>query len=258
MRILLTNDDGINGHGLKVLEKIAHTLSDDVWIIAPELDQSGSSHSLSLRDPLRIREISHQKFAISGTPTDCVLVACSHLLKDNVPDLILSGINFGANMAEDVTYSGTIAAAIEGTLLGIRSIALSINTQHEHPAKWATAEHFGADIIKKVMTIPLNKNVLININFPDTIVSSVKGVRVTTQGHRSGCDNLIACTDPRGRPYFWIGNAMYRYSPKAHELEPGSDLEAVYSGYISITPLSLNLTHQPTINCMKDAFEVSH
>lgn len=256
MRILLSNDDGINGHGLKVLEKIARTLSDDVWIVAPELDQSGSSHSLTLRDPLRIREISPMKYAVSGTPTDCVMIALSHILKDKQPDLILSGVNYGSNMAEDVTYSGTIAAAFEGTLLNIRSIALSINIQHGHPAKWATAEHYGPEIIKKLIDVPLDKNTMFNVNFPDTIVSSVKGIRVTTQGHRNGVDNLIECKDPRGRSYFWIGAGLYRYSPCPSALEPGTDLEAIHAGYISITPLSLNLTHEQTLSRLKGAFSI--
>lgn len=254
MRILLSNDDGINGHGLKVLEKIARTLSDDVWIVAPELDQSGASHSLTLRDPLRIREVSPKKFAVSGTPTDSVMIAVSHILKDKRPDLVLSGVNYGSNMAEDVTYSGTIAAAFEGALLNIRSIAFSINIQHEHPAKWATAEHYGPDILKKLAGTPLEKNVIFNVNFPDTIVSSVKGIRITTQGHRSGDDNIIACKDPRGRPYFWVGAGLYRYSPCPSALEPGTDLEAIHAGYISITPLSLNLTHEQTLNSLKGTF----
>lgn len=254
MRILLSNDDGINGHGMKVLEKIARTLSDDVWIVAPELDQSGSSHSLTLRDPLRIREISPRKYAVSGTPTDCVMLAVSHLMKDKRPDLVLSGINYGANVAEDVTYSGTIAAAIEGALLNIRSIAFSVNIQYGSPAKWATAEHFGPEILKIVSTIPLEKNVIINVNFPDVVVSSVKGIRVTTQGHRSGEDELVECKDPRGKSYFWMGAGMYRYTPDASALESGSDLEAIHDGYISITPLTLNLTHEKTLSCLKGAF----
>ncbi|MDP4724747.1 MAG: 5'/3'-nucleotidase SurE [Alphaproteobacteria bacterium] len=254
MRILLSNDDGINGHGMKVLEKIARTLSDDVWIVAPELDQSGSSHSLTLRDPLRIREISPRKYAVSGTPTDCVMLAVSHLMKDKRPDLVLSGINYGANVAEDVTYSGTIAAAIEGALLNIRSIAFSVNIQYGSPAKWATAEHFGPEILKTVSAIPLEKNVIINVNFPDVVVSSVKGIRITTQGHRSGEDELVECKDPRGKSYFWMGAGMYRYTPDASALESGSDLEAIHDGYISITPLTLNLTHEKTLSCLKGAF----
>ncbi len=254
MRILLSNDDGINGHGLKVLEKIARTLSDDVWIVAPELDQSGSSHSLTLRDPLRIREVSPKKYAVSGTPTDCVMLAVSHLMKDKRPDIVLSGVNYGANIAEDVTYSGTIAAAIEGALLNIRSIAFSVNIQYGHPAKWATAEHFGPEILKTVSTIPLEKNVIINVNFPDVVVNSVKGIRITTQGHRAGEDELTECKDPRGKSYFWMGAGMYRYTPDPSALEPGSDLEAIHDGYISITPLTLNLTHEKTLSSLKGAF----
>lgn len=256
MRILLSNDDGINGHGLKVLEKIARTLSDDVWIVAPELDQSGSSHSLTLRDPLRIREVSAKKYAVSGTPTDCVMLAVSHLMKDKKPDLVLSGVNYGANIAEDVTYSGTIAAAIEGALLNIRSIAFSINIQYGHPAKWATVEHFGPDILKTISTIPLEKHVIINVNFPDVVVSSVKGIRVTTQGHRCGEDELVECKDPRGKSYFWMGAGMYRYTPDPSSLEAGSDLEAIHDGYISITPLTLNLTHEKTLGSLKGAFKL--
>jgi 5'-nucleotidase len=254
MRILLSNDDGINGHGLKVLEKIARTLSDDVWIVAPELDQSGSSHSLTLRDPLRIREVSAKKYAVSGTPTDCVMLAVSHLMKDKRPDLVLSGVNYGANIAEDVTYSGTIAAAIEGTLLNIRSIAFSINIQYGNPAKWATAEHYGPEILKKLSILPIDKNIIINVNFPDVVVSSVKGIRITTQGHRCGEDELVECKDPRGKSYFWMGAGMYRYAPDASALEPGSDLEAIHDGYISITPLTLNLTHEKTLGSLKGAF----
>lgn len=254
MRILLSNDDGINGQGLKVLEKIARTLSDDVWIVAPELDQSGSSHSLTLRDPLRIREVSPKKYAVTGTPTDCVMLAVSHLMKDKRPDLVLSGVNYGANIAEDVTYSGTIAAAIEGALLNIRSIAFSVNIQYGNPAKWATAEHFGPEILKTVSTIPLEKNVIINVNFPDVVVSSVKGIRITTQGHRSGEDELVECKDPRGKSYFWMGAGMYRYTPDPSALESGSDLEAIHDGYISITPLTLNLTHEKTLSSLKGAF----
>jgi 5'-nucleotidase len=164
-------------------------------------------------------------------------------------------VNYGANIAEDVTYSGTIAAAIEGTLLNIRSIAFSINIQYDHPAKWATAEHYGPEILKKLSTQPLEKNVLFNVNFPDFIVPSVKGMRITTQGHRSGEDRPIEAKDPRGKSYFWIGAGMYRYTSDT-VFEKGSDLEAIHDGYISITPLSLNLTHEQSIANLKGAFEI--
>lgn len=254
MRILLSNDDGIHANGLKVLEKIARTLSDDVWIVAPELDQSGASHSLTLRDPIRIREVSEKKFAVSGTPTDCVLSAAYHLMKDCPPQLVLSGVNQGGNIAEDVTYSGTIAAAIEATLLGIPAVAMSLVTMRNHSPKWATAEHYGAEILKKLVDQTFPSNVLININFPDLVTHSVKGIKVTTQGHRQIQDNLIQCVDPRGRPYYWIGPGNHRYHDSPLPPPPGTDLEAIMKGYVSITPLSLNLTHTPTLHSLEGVF----
>jgi 5'-nucleotidase len=249
MRILLSNDDGIHAPGLKILEKVARELSDDIWVVAPELDQSGSSHSLTLRDPLRIREISEKRFAISGTPTDCIVIAKNHILKDNPPSLVLSGINNGSNMAEDVTYSGTIAAAMEATLLGIRAIALSLSVTSDHPAKWSTAEQFGPDIIRRLLKFQFQDNTLININFPDVIVSSVKGVAVTRQGQRRIETCLQEHTDPRGRHYYWIGGTQYDGS--SHE---GTDLKANEQGMISITPLSLDLTHTESMNQLKKVF----
>src|SRR5215471_13672173 len=148
MRILLTNDDGIHAHGLEVLEKIARQLSDDVWVVAPETDQSGVAHSLSLNDPLRLRELGPRHFAVKGTPTDCVIMATRHILRDGRPDLILSGVNRGRNAAEDVTYSGTVAGAIEGTVLAIPSCSLSqsFTTPPRHNLHWATALKFGPDL----------------------------------------------------------------------------------------------------------------
>lgn len=254
MRILITNDDGIHGEGLVILEQIARTLTDDVWVVASELDQSGASHSLTLREPLRIRKIADKKFAISGTPTDCVLVACAHLMKDKKPDFVFSGVNYGANMAEDVTYSGTIAAAMEGALLGIPSVAFSMNIQHLQPAKWETALKYGPEIVKKLTELKLDENVLLNVNFPDCAPEDVKGIRATVQSHRTGSDNLIECKDPRGKPYYWIGAAMYRYAPDPASLENGSDLQAVYDQHISITPITLNLTHFDSLSKIKTVF----
>lgn len=254
MRILISNDDGINAHGLKVLEKIARTLSDDVWIVAPELDQSGASHSLTLRNPIRIREVSERKYAVSGTPTDCVLVAAYYLMKNNPPELVLSGVNQGGNIAEDVTYSGTIAAAIEATLLGIPAISMSLVSMRDHPPKWTTAEHYGTEILKKLVKQKFASNVLVNVNFPDAIISSVKGTKITTQGHRQIEDNLIECMDPRGKPYYWIGAGNHRYCDSPAAPDPGTDLEAITQGYVSITPLSLNLTHTPTLHALEGVF----
>ena len=255
MRILISNDDGINAHGLKVLEKIARTISDDIWIVAPEAEQSGAGHSVTLHQPLRIRNVSEQKYAVLGTPTDCVLTAITHLMKDTPPDLVLSGINHGGNIAEDVTYSGTIAAAIEAIFLGVPAIAFSLVMSRPHPLKWATAEHYGEIVLKKLAphmkTIP--SNVLLNINFPDTIASSVKGIKMTTQGHRKIQDSIVERIDPRGHSYFWLGPGDYRYENSG--LAPsGTDLDATMNGYVSVTPLSLDLTHMPTLRSLEGVF----
>ncbi|MBM3633320.1 MAG: 5'/3'-nucleotidase SurE [Alphaproteobacteria bacterium] len=252
MRILLSNDDGIHAPGLKTLEKIARELSDDVWIVAPELDQSGASHSLTLRDPLRIREISPRRFAISGTPTDCVMIAKKHILKDHPPTLVLSGINHGSNMAEDITYSGTVAAAMEAALLGIPAIALSIVTSHAHPTKWATAEHYAPDIIRRLLKIKFQDNIFVNINFPDLIASSVKGIAITKQGQRRLVGNLEEHVDPRGRQYYWIGAIHYDGSG-----DEGTDLKANSNGLISVTPLSLDFTHRETMKQLERVFTQS-
>ena len=248
-RILLSNDDGIYASGLKMLEKVARGLSDDVWVVAPETEQSGASHSLTLRNPLRIRRISDRRFAVTGTPTDSVLLAVSHIMRDHPPDLVLSGINRGANMGEDVSYSGTIAAAMEGTLLGVPSIALSQVFSDGKPTKWATAETHAPEVIRKLVQVSWPKNVMININFPDVIANAVKGARLCVQGRRKLGDQLVEKHDPRGRPYYWIG-------PMRDETQnrPDTDIAAVRGGAISVTPLFLDLTHQPTIDKLRAVF----
>src|SRR5947208_9009799 len=169
MRILITNDDGIHAPGLDVCEEIARALSDDVWIVAPESDQSGVSHSLSLNDPLRLREVAPKHFAVKGTPTDCVIMGIRHIMADNPPDLVLSGVNRGQNVAEDVTYSGTIAGAMEGTILGIPSMALSqvYGPATRESPHWDTAIHHAPDLIRRVLAAGMPRDVLVNINFPD-------------------------------------------------------------------------------------------
>src|SRR3990167_1674305 len=186
-RILVTNDDGINAPGLDAMIDIASQLSRDVWIVAPEYNQSGAGHSLSLTHPVRARQLAETRFALEGTPTDCVLFAVKHLLKDRKPDIVLSGVNRGSNMADDVTYSGTIAGAMEGCLLGIPSIAFSQAYTHPHPLKWETATQFGADVARRVLAGGIPRNVLVNVNFPDVVVSAVEGTRVTRQGVRAFC-----------------------------------------------------------------------
>jgi 5'-nucleotidase len=243
LRILLSNDDGINAPGLAALEKIAHALSDDVWIVAPESEESGASRKLTLTEPLRIREVAKQRYAVQGTPTDSVLMGVIHVLKDHRPDLILSGVNRGSNMADDVTYSGTIAAAMEGTALGIPSIALSQSTLFdEGPVKWSCAEAHGPALIRQLRELGWPKDVVININFPDVAPEAVKRVEVTAQGKRDqSMTNLIERVDGRGNPYFWLGFNRVRSNPPE-----GTDLRAIYEGRISITPLHMNLTEDRT------------
>ncbi len=251
MRILITNDDGIHAPGLKVLESIAKALSKDVWIVAPETEQSGASHSLTLSRPLRVRKISKKKFAVDGTPTDCTLMALTEIIKGTRPDLVLSGVNRGANLAEDVTYSGTVAAAMEATLLGVPAIAMSQVLSFGHPVKWATAETHAPPLIRKLVKAGWPQNVLLNINFPDVTHDAVQGVQVTTQGQRDLSDMVMdKRVDARGFPYYWIGFRREIGTP-----EKGTDIAAIAKGYVSLTALQLNLTDEPTMAALKKAIK---
>jgi len=248
LRILCTNDDGIHAPGLKTLEKIAKDLSSDIWIVAPETEQSGAGHSLTLSHPLRVRKVNRRKFAVSGTPTDCVLMAVKHLMIDTPPDLVLSGVNRGQNIAEDVTYSGTIAGAMEGTVLGFPSIALSqaYGFEGREKVKWATAEHHGAALVSKLVEMGWPSDVLINVNFPDVVHTAVKEVEVTVQGKRDQSNALIDTRmDARETPYHWLGFKKILSNPPE-----GTDLRAIYAGRISVTPLHLDLTHARTRKAM--------
>jgi len=252
MRILLTNDDGIDAPGLHALRQIAAELSDDVWVVAPETNQSGASHSLTLHEPLRMRQLDERAYAVRGTPTDCVIMAVRHIMKDNAPALVLSGVNRGANLAEDVTYSGTIAGAFEGTTLGIRSIALSLAYGIE-PGKglrWETALAHGPALIRKLLALKWDPWSLMNVNFPDCDPENVAGVTVTEQGHRDpGMLAIDERTDTWGTPYYWLA-----FKRRRSNAADGSDLAAIYANRISVTPLFLNLTHQPMRARLKDAF----
>jgi 5'-nucleotidase len=251
MRILLTNDDGIDSPGLHALRDIALGLSDDVWVVAPETNQSGASHSLSLHEPLRMRQIDDRAFAVRGTPTDCVIMGVRHVLKDKAPDLVLSGINRGANMAEDVTYSGTIAGAFEGTILGIRSMALSqaFGFESTKSVRWQTALAHAPGLLRKLLAAEWAPSSVMNINFPDREPEEVAGTLVTTQGRRDpGLLNIDERHDTWGNAYYWL--AFQRRRSSAAE---GTDLAAIYAGYISVTPLFLDLTHQPMREVVKRA-----
>ncbi|PPR69191.1 MAG: 5'-nucleotidase SurE [Alphaproteobacteria bacterium MarineAlpha1_Bin1] len=249
-RILLTNDDGINAPGMKVLQRIARSLSNDVWVVAPEGEHSGASHSLTLTAPLRLRKISAKKFAVEGTPTDCVMMAMNQVMADNPPDLLLSGVNRGANMGEDVTYSGTIAAAMEGTLVGVPSIALSQSFANRKVMHWPTAEQHASDIIRRLVAIGWSRDVLMNVNFPDCLPGDVKGVEVVRQGRRDfSALNIEQRIDARERPYYWIG-----FRPIQGQPEEGTDIRATEEGRIAITPLHLDLTENKALKQLKAAF----
>jgi 5'/3'-nucleotidase len=244
MRILCTNDDGIHAPGLKVVEQIARELSDDVWIVAPELDQSGVSHSLSLNDPLRLREVGPRHFAVRGTPTDCVIMGARHILGETKPDLVLSGVNKGRNVAEDVVYSGTIAGALEGTILGLPSFALSqeFSVATREAPLWDTALRFGPPILRKVIDAGIPKNTVINVNFPACAPEDVAGIRVTRQGKRNlGFLKIDERRDGRGNPYFWIG---FERAAALEAPEQGTDLAALAARYVSVTPLRLDRTDE--------------
>lgn len=254
VRILLTNDDGVHAPGLETLEEIADTLSDDVWIVAPDSEQSGASHSLTLHEPLRVRELGPRRFAVVGTPTDCVVMAVHHVLKDNKPDLVLSGVNRGANVADDVTYSGTIAGAMEGTVLGVPSIALSqtYGWEHRKAPPWDTAKAHAPDLIAKLWDAGWPDHVLLNVNFPDRQPEEVTGVEVTKQGKRDASAlKIIEREDGRGIPYFWLGFQP----PEVFSPAPGTDRHALWHGRISVTPLHMNLTEPGTGDAIAEALQ---
>lgn len=253
MRILITNDDGIHSPGLAACLEIARALSDEVWIVAPEIDQSGVSHSLSLNDPLRMRDVGERHFAVKGTPTDCIIMGVRHIMKKK-PDLVLSGVNRGRNCAEDVTYSGTVAGAMEGTVLGIPSFALSqayaFTTKH-HPY-WDTAIRHAPDLIRRVLKTGMPRDVLVNVNFPDCQPDQVAGIAVTAQGKRDQeLLRIDARHDGRGNPYYWIAFARGGVLGAA----PGSDLAALTENCIAVTPLRLDLTDEPFMTKLAEVFD---
>ncbi|MFI4976349.1 MAG: 5'/3'-nucleotidase SurE [Caulobacterales bacterium] len=250
MRILVTNDDGINAEGLAVLERIARRLSDDVFVCAPEAEQSGASRSLTLSEPLRVRTVDERRYAVRGTPTDCVMLAVQHLIQDGRPDLVLSGVNRGLNAAEDVTMSGTVAGAIEGMALGIPSIALSQMMRvfrDDERAPYEVAETYAPGIIERAVEAGWPDEVILNLNFPARAPNEVEAVEVTRQGFRDVRTRYAEQrTDLRGRDYYWLG---YRNEPSRPA--EGTDLRAAYEGRISITPLHIDLTHMPTVHALR-------
>lgn len=252
MRILLTNDDGIHAPGLKVLEAIAQRFSDDIWVCAPAEEQSGAGHSLTLSRPVRMRRHDDRRFSVTGTPTDAVMMALRKAMPAP-PDVILSGVNRGANLGDDVTYSGTVSAAIEGALAGIPSIALSQVYAREgmgDTVPFAAAEAWGERVLRPLLDTPFAPRTMVNVNFPALPAAEVRGIRVVRQGfHDYARGSVVEAMDPRGYPYFWFGLHGIEHTP-GH----ATDLEAIQDGYVSVTPLHLDLTHDASLAALAGRF----
>src|SRR6202158_767547 len=253
MRILVTNDDGIHAEGLEICAEIGRALSQDVWVVAPEFDQSGVSHLLSLNDPLRLRAVGERRFAVKGTTNDCVIMGARHVINDRRPDLVLSGVNRGRNAGEDVIYSGTVAGAVEGTILGIPSLALSqaYLSHSKQPPHWDTAIRFAPDIIRRVLAQGIPRDVLINVNFPNCAPTEVKGIAVAAQGRRRQERLQIdAREDGRGNAYYWIAYVRSRAMPPSD----GTDVSALAANRIAVTPLRLDMTDEPHLTKLAGLF----
>lgn len=249
-RILLVNDDGIDAPGLVLLEKVVRTLSDDVWVVAPDEEKSGAGHSLSTYHPMRVKQRDERHFAVKGTPTDCALLAVYELIPDRRPDIILSGINRGPNLAEDITYSGTASAAMEGAMLGIPAIALSQVFRPPATVHWATSEAWAARVIEKLLRLEWRPGSFVNVNFPDCPPEDVRGIRVTTQGLRPpGTFRPVRRVDERHVPYYWT---RIDFPDGGHA--PGNDLQAVLDKEVSVTPLQLDMTDRGSLAGLADLF----
>lgn len=231
--ILVTNDDGIHAEGIGALAEAMKGLGE-IWVVAPEKAQSAQSHALTLHKPLRVKEVAERRLSVSGTPTDSVFMAILHLLPRQ-PDLVVSGINHGPNVGDDVSYSGTASAALEGCLMGIPSLAFS--HIDPHTPDFTDGAAYARELAAKILREGLPPRVYLNVNFPKIPAGEVGGVRVTTLGKRYYDDSIVACKDPRGRPYYWIGGSGFRFDDV-----PGSDCNALTDGCISVTPISADLT----------------
>ncbi len=230
-RILVTNDDGIQAEGIVALARALESLGD-VFVVAPAHEMSAASHSLTLTRPLRIDRLSERRYAVDGTPTDCVTVALAHLMKDARPDILLSGINRGPNLGDDTTYSGTVAGALEGSIHGLPAIAVSLVARSDFD--YSAAADFAAGLAAKVLADGLPKGTLLSVNVPS---GPIRGTRVTRQGIKVISPSVIEGTDPRHRKYYWIGDDNATW-----DNEEGTDYEAIADGLVSITPLRNDLT----------------
>ena len=250
-RILIVNDDGVEAEGLKLLTELAREITEDVWVVAPDDERSGYSHSISMTIPIRVRKLDERRYSVKGTPTDCALLAIYDFMGEEKPTVLLSGINRGANLAEDITYSGTAAAAMEGALLGVRSIALSQVFAPGGEAPWATARRFAPAILRRLLACDWQPGSFVNVNFPDCPPDAVTELRVTTQGRRRpGSFRPVRRVDERNFPYYWIKLAY-----ETGDLEAGTDLAAIAENAISVTPMQLDLTSNSFRHYLDRAFK---
>ena len=239
-RILITNDDGIHSHGLEMLEKTLRELGD-VFVVAPAAEMSGASHSLTLARPLRIRQIDERHWTVDGTPTDCVTLALHRILnEDQLPHVCVSGINHGGNLGDDATYSGTVAGALEATILGVPGIAISLVARENFD--FTEAARFASLAVRKILSEGLPEGTLLNVNVP---LGEIKGVKVTRQGIKNARPVITEHIDPRGKPYFWIGEQYFRSNA-----EDGTDYRAIEDGYISVTPLKSDMTDHGALTAL--------
>jgi 5'-nucleotidase len=247
MRILLTNDDGINAPGIALLRELALELSDDVWTVAPETDQSGLGHALSLSHPLRARKVAEKQYAVSGTPTDCVIMGVRHLI-DGPVDLVLSGINAGQNVGDHVTYSGTVAGAMEGAFLGIRSIALSqaFAFDGHRDVPWDTVRAHAPGVLKDLLKVDFPRSTLLNVNFPACRPEEVQGAAHVRQGTFEHGLGIEERHDGRGLSYYWL-----KFQGNIPELEEGTDMAALAERQIAITPIRMDLTDHLFLDRLK-------
>jgi 5'-nucleotidase len=237
LRILLSNDDGIDAPGLQVLAD-AMAPFGSVTVVAPDREKSGAGHSLTLHRPLRIQLRAPQRYAVDGTPTDCVTLALKEIMRENLPHIVVSGINHGPNLGDDITYSGTVSAALEGTILGIQSVAFSLAARKDEVPNFRPAAYFARKLVKYLIKKPLPADVLLNVNIPNVEGESIDSYEFTRMGKRHYEDQIPEGLDPRGKKYYWIGGDELDFDEM-----PGSDCDAIRHGKVSITPVRLDLTH---------------
>ena len=247
MRILLSNDDGYQARGLRTLAEALKQIAE-VVVVAPDRNRSGASNSLTLETPLRVERVEGNLYYVNGTPTDCVHIAITGLLEQE-PDVLISGINNGANLGDDVLYSGTVAAATEGRFLGKPAVAVSLHTdglRGDATRHFETGAHYARVVVDRLLAAPLERAVILNVNVPNLPVAEVRGIKATRLGNRHRSEAVIRAEDPRGRPVYWVGPAG-----AGQDAGPGTDFHAVLEGFVSVTPLTVDLTNHARLDGLR-------